>query len=130
MYENGARPQNLAPSHLFCCKGPTENIKRRSYCLRRKTPYANLKEAAMGRELMNQILVAELLAEDALLKEIADELAAAMAAGNTEQIQAAETMQLKHNNLRRLILSEMSKLELELYEMQRDHGIAALLESE
>ena len=76
---------------------------------------------------MNQILVAELLAEDALLKEIADELTAAVATGNAERIQAAETMQLKHNNLRRLILSEMSKLELELYEMQRDHGIAAIL---
>lgn len=76
---------------------------------------------------MNQILVAELLAEDALLKEIADELAAALASGNAEQVQTAETMQLKHNNLRKLILSEMSKLELELYEMQRDHGIAAIL---
>ncbi len=76
---------------------------------------------------MNQILVAELLAEDALLKEIADELTAAVASGNAARIQAAETQQLKHNNLRRLILSEMSKLELELYELQRDHGIAAIL---
>ena len=76
---------------------------------------------------MNQILVAELLAEDALLKEIADEFHAAMASGDSEKVQAAETMQLKHNNLRKLILSEMSKLELELYEMQRDHGIAAIL---
>jgi hypothetical protein len=71
---------------------------------------------------MNHMLVAELLAEDAMLKEIAQELHDATVSGDPAAVEKAETLQLKHSNMRNLILSEMSKTELALYELQRDHS--------
>lgn len=76
---------------------------------------------------MNQILVAELLAEDALLVEIAAELKLAVDSGDPVKIEKVATRQLKHQNLRNLIIAEMSKPELALYELQRDHSSSALL---
>jgi hypothetical protein len=70
---------------------------------------------------MNHILVAEILVEDATLREVEENLRVAKEANDTEAIQKAETMWLKHSNLRNLILSEMDRTEVALYEMQREH---------
>ena len=72
---------------------------------------------------MNHVLVAELLAEDALLIEIIEQMERALAAGDTATVEKFETQRLKHTNLRNLILSEMENPEIQLYEMQRDHNL-------
>ena len=72
---------------------------------------------------MNHVIVAELLAEDALLKEIVEQMEQALADGDAPAVQKFETQRLKHTNLRNLILSEMDNPEIQLYEMQRDHNL-------
>ena len=67
---------------------------------------------------MNHILVAELLVEDAKLKEIEAALHEARESNNEAAIEMAETLWLKHRNLRNLILCEMDRTEIQLYEMQ------------
>jgi hypothetical protein len=71
---------------------------------------------------MNHVIVAELLAEDALLIDLARELERIRPAGDLTAIQKTETKLLKHSNLRNLIIAEMEKAELALYELQRDHS--------
>jgi hypothetical protein len=71
---------------------------------------------------MNHILVAELLVEDARLREIELSLKAARDAGDAAAIQECETQWLKRNNMRNLIIAEMDRSEVELYELQRDHS--------
>jgi hypothetical protein len=74
-----------------------------------------------SREQMNHILVAEILVEDATLREVEEKLRVAKEAGDAEAIAKAETLWLKHSNLRNLILCEMDRTEIALYEMQREH---------
>ena len=75
---------------------------------------------------MNHVIVAELLAEDALLEDLQAELARIRTVGDGAAIQKAETKLLKHTNLRNLIIAEMDKPELALYELQREHTVDEL----
>ena len=70
---------------------------------------------------MNHILVAEILVEDATLRELEEKLRIAKESNDAEVAQNVETQWLKHVNLRNLILSEMDRTEIALYEMQREH---------
>ena len=76
---------------------------------------------------MNQLIVAELLAEDALLAELRSELEQARESGIPDEILNAETKVLKRTNMRNLILAEMDKAELALYELQRDTSMISIL---
>ena len=71
---------------------------------------------------MNHILVAELLVEDAKLRDIEKKLKAARDAADAEAVKDCETQWLKRNNMRNLIIAEMDRSEVELYELQRDHS--------
>jgi hypothetical protein len=70
---------------------------------------------------MNHLLVAELLVEDAKLKDAAEALERARLEGDASVIRKAEAQWMKHNNLRNLILAEMDSSDVELYELQREH---------
>lgn len=71
---------------------------------------------------LNHILVAELLVEDARLREVEHKLSDARHAGDEKLIDELQTQWLKRNNMRNLIIGEMSPSEVELYELQREHA--------
>jgi len=71
---------------------------------------------------LNHILVAELLVEDARLREVELKLSDALHAGDEELVDELQTQLLKRANMRNLILAEMSASELHLYELQREHA--------
>ncbi|HYF48934.1 MAG TPA: hypothetical protein VEJ63_05995 [Planctomycetota bacterium] len=70
---------------------------------------------------LNHILVAELLVEDAKLREVEEKLRAALHDGDENLVGELQVQILKRNNMRKLILGEMSERELELYKLQREH---------
>jgi len=72
----------------------------------------------VGRR-MNHMLVAELLAEDQRLIEIGESLRAARDKGDANAVRHGETLLLKRNNMRSLIIAEMDRSEWVLYELQR-----------
>lgn len=71
---------------------------------------------------MNHMLVAELLVEEAKLRDIAAERLVAKNCHDDDSVQKAELLWLKHNNMRDLIWAEMGNAERELYQLLLDHA--------
>ena len=71
---------------------------------------------------LNHILVAELLVEDARLREVEQKLRDALDAADEQRVDDLQTQLLKRNNMRNLIIAEMSASELHLYELQREQS--------